>query len=182
MISLVQVQWTPPPKLWIKINTDRSILSNTMEASCGGIIRNHEGKFLAAWSVNLGSCTITMAELWGIFWGLFISYNMGHRNVILETDSTCVYHLVMYGVPETHTYSSLVYAVRNLIRKDWNVEINHSFREANRYANSLAKYGHRIPIGISFFDRAPTSIFLDLLVDSSGHSCTRIVCCSSFWA
>ena len=79
----------------------------------------------------------------------------------------------MNGVPETH--SSLVFAVRNLIKKDWNVEINQSFREANRCADSLIKYGHRIPIGISFFDRAPACISLDLLADSSGHSYTRVV-------
>ena len=64
-----QLVWIPLPKYyWIKINWYGSMLGSSNVASCGGIARNHDGNFSAAWSINLGSCTI-MAVAVGTFSG-----------------------------------------------------------------------------------------------------------------
>ena len=77
-----------------KINTDGSLLGNASLVACGGIARNHEGRFMAAWSINIGNCSVMAAELWGVFWGLLIGHSLSLKNVCLEFDSTIVLHLI----------------------------------------------------------------------------------------
>ena len=91
-LAIKQVKWSPLPYHWIKINTNRSLLRDMAVASCGGITRNHHGNFVVALSINLGSCSITIAKLWGIFWGLFLGWNLGHKNVWLETNSVSAFY------------------------------------------------------------------------------------------
>ena len=87
--SVKQIAWSPPPQSWFKVNTDGSSIADRNSVACGGIIQNHDGNFIASWSVNLGACTNNLAELWGAFWGLCFSKNMGLKQVILELDSSC---------------------------------------------------------------------------------------------
>ena len=68
-------------------------------ATYGGIARNYEGNFLLDWSINLACCSITVAELWGVFWGLFMSRNLGYENIWVEMDSLSVFHLIQHDVP-----------------------------------------------------------------------------------
>ena len=58
----------------IKINSDGSVLQVDSKAACGGILRDHLGNFVLGYYANLGSCTITFAELWGIYHGLSLVY------------------------------------------------------------------------------------------------------------
>ena len=62
-VTVVMVAWIPPPRHWIKINTDGSFISESEVATCGGIARNYEGNFLTTWTINLGCCSITVAKL-----------------------------------------------------------------------------------------------------------------------
>ena len=48
MVKVQQVVWIPPPKDWIKINTDGSLLGETRLGSCGEIARDQNGNFVAA--------------------------------------------------------------------------------------------------------------------------------------
>ena len=45
------------------MNTDGSLREENVQAACGGIMRDHEGRFVTAWCVNLGSCSIATVEL-----------------------------------------------------------------------------------------------------------------------
>ena len=63
---------------WIKLNCDRSVLSNR-KASCCGLARDESRQFLHGFSVNLGICPITVAEIWGAFYALDMAWRQGHR-------------------------------------------------------------------------------------------------------
>ena len=75
---------------------------------------------------------------------------MGFSNVIVEMDSANAYHLISYDVPSTHAYASLICVVQSLISQDRNVKSSLIFREVNRYADSLAKKGHKLLWGLLF--------------------------------
>ena len=48
-VKHIQVFWkTPLPqkKIWLKLNVDGSLIGNSLEASYGGIMRDHEGTFI----------------------------------------------------------------------------------------------------------------------------------------
>ena len=99
---------------WVKVNTDGSLLGDIGTATCRSNLRDHERVFKAAWSINLGSCSIITTELWGVFWGLCLSHNLGYRNVVLESDSNCVIQFVIYGLPVTHNTYSLVLTIKGV--------------------------------------------------------------------
>ena len=67
--SVLQVNWSPPLEHWIKLNTDGSVISMD-NASCGDIFRDHWCNFLLGFSAKLGTCSISQAELWGVYDGL----------------------------------------------------------------------------------------------------------------
>ena len=130
-------------------------------AACASIIRNHDNGFVVAQFVNLGNCSNDAAKLWRAFWGLYFSKNMGIKQVILEIDSSCTFHYISYGVLDTHVYAPLVDTVRKMVANgDWSVEISQVYREVNCCADRLAKYGHGLPTGVAFFDRAPVFVSL----------------------
>ena len=85
---------------------------------------------------------------------------MGTKQVILEVDSSCIFHYISYGVPSTHVYAPLVDTIRNMmIDEDWNVQVCQVYREANYCADRLAKQCYKLPIGVTFFDK-----FTDLFI------------------
>ena len=58
-----QVRWNPPPTDWLKLNSDGLVFKH--EASCGSIIRYHNGNFILGFSAKLGTCSVTHAEIVG---------------------------------------------------------------------------------------------------------------------
>ena len=49
---------------------------------------------IAAYSANLGICSIIMAELWAIYIGVKMAYNIGAQRLLVESDSLCVIGLL----------------------------------------------------------------------------------------
>ncbi|CAN1750629.1 hypothetical protein LINPERHAP1_LOCUS4103 [Linum perenne] len=64
------IAWEPGPADWVTINTDGSCLASIRKASAGGIIRRADGRGLVAFTMNLGACTVTRAEIRGAIAGL----------------------------------------------------------------------------------------------------------------
>lgn len=69
MAKPVILKWFPHNDPWIKINTGSSLVILENAAACGGVLRDHEGRFLAGFSAKLGDYSIHQAESWPIFHG-----------------------------------------------------------------------------------------------------------------
>ena len=67
---MLQLAWSPPMVGWVKIELDGSVIQQTGEAACDGILRDYHGNFIKAFSAKLGNCSITAMELWGACIGL----------------------------------------------------------------------------------------------------------------
>ncbi|CAN1354630.1 Putative ribonuclease H protein At1g65750, partial [Linum perenne] len=139
----VNVTWKPGPEDWIVLNTDGSVLKESGSAAAGGLIRDALGRCLAAFSVNLGRCSITRAELRGLIAGLDLSWDRGWRKVAVQCDSRVAIALL--------SKITEVRAFRNLMLRDWEVTLNHIFREGNKAADFLAGVGHNLPPGFHLF-------------------------------
>ena len=50
-----------------------------------------------------------------------------------------------------------------------NIEIKYVYREANKCADMLVKIGHRLPLGLVFYDRLTPYIFVGSFVDFVEH-------------
>ncbi|CAN1130920.1 Putative ribonuclease H protein At1g65750 [Linum perenne] len=79
----VCISWEATPPEWVTLNFDGSVISESGQAVAGGLIRDYQGHYLAAFSENLGICSITRAELRGAVSGLQLAWDRGYRKVQL---------------------------------------------------------------------------------------------------
>lgn len=89
--------WSPPIWPWCKSNTDGAI-KKAGETSAGGLIRDHNGAWVASFGMNIGSCSITVAELWDQ--GLNVAWQNGIRWLQVKVDNLCIFQLIT-----THDYN-----------------------------------------------------------------------------
>ncbi|CAN1791847.1 Putative ribonuclease H protein At1g65750 [Linum perenne] len=62
-----EIAWEPGPEDWVTLNSDGSVDAQRGKAAAGGLVRNSEGRCLLAFSMNLGTCSVTRAELRGCY-------------------------------------------------------------------------------------------------------------------
>ncbi|CAN1181660.1 Putative ribonuclease H protein At1g65750 [Linum perenne] len=97
--------------------------------------------------MNLGTCSITRAEMRGAIEGMHRAWEAGFRNVVLQLDSRSVISLFMNGDEERHQHGLEVARFRELRDRNWNLEIQHTYREGIRAADYLASIGYGYPVG-----------------------------------
>ncbi|CAN1837968.1 Putative ribonuclease H protein At1g65750 [Linum perenne] len=120
----LRIAWEPAPDPWITLNADGSFKR------------------------NLGTCSITRADLSSAVECLELAWKKGHRKVSLQLDSKCVVQILNNLTDLDHQHFSLVTRFNDLIQRDWEVNVQHIFREANFLADYLANCGHLLPFGI----------------------------------
>ena len=76
-----EIGWQAPSESFFKLNTDGSRLKNGL-ASAGELVRDCSGKWQFGFGMNIGLCSVTSAELWGLFQGLTSSC-VGSRYPVL---------------------------------------------------------------------------------------------------
>ncbi|CAN1182797.1 Putative ribonuclease H protein At1g65750, partial [Linum perenne] len=140
------ISWEPAPPEWVSLNSDGSVLSETGQAAAGGLIRDHQGRCLAAFTMNLGKCSITRAELRGAVSGLQLAWERGYHKIQLQLDSQCVVQLLQGDDLEDHAHATTFITARELLRRNWEVQILHIYRESNHVADYLANVGHSCPL------------------------------------
>ena len=124
------ISWHPPKWPWCTLNTDGAHKSDEI-STAGGLIRDHLGRWISGFGMVIGSCSITVAELWGLYKGLQLAWDSGIRRLKVETDSLCVTQLVARSSVMTNEYAPLVQAIKDYLKLDWHVSIVHIYREAN---------------------------------------------------
>ncbi|KAL8162024.1 hypothetical protein V2J09_013513, partial [Rumex salicifolius] len=162
----IAVSWTPPPSGWVRLNTDGAVREG--RATAAGVLRDESGSWLVGFVHNLGSCSVPMAELWGILSGLRLAWERGYRRVCLNTDSQLAVLLLNKPVDQCHPLSSLLISVASFLRRDWEIQFRHIFREGNRVADALATLAFDFPVGITCFVSPPISVFFFVSEDSRG--------------
>ncbi|KAE8707058.1 hypothetical protein F3Y22_tig00110387pilonHSYRG00750 [Hibiscus syriacus] len=81
------IYWSPPMEGWFKVNTDAARSEVDGRASCGGLIRDNIGRWRAGFAKFIGICSTLEAELWGIYIGMVLAWDLGIRRVIVESDN-----------------------------------------------------------------------------------------------
>lgn len=108
----------------------------------GGLIRSHSGSWITRFSCFEGYGNCLLAKLLAVKRGLKQAWEGGFRRVFLETDSQDVVSALLHkNHDHLHMHASVVKEIVELMNLNWNVKINHIFREANVVADKLAKMG-----------------------------------------
>ncbi|KAH9706792.1 putative ribonuclease H protein [Citrus sinensis] len=93
------IRWIPPAWPWCTLNTDRALKANEV-STAGGVIRDFSGRWLSGFGMMIGSYYIMLAELWGLYQGILLAWNLGIRRLKIETDSLCATQIVANSVSD----------------------------------------------------------------------------------
>ncbi|KAL6286459.1 hypothetical protein ACE6H2_010849 [Prunus campanulata] len=167
--------WKPPPVSTMKLNIDGSRIGSSGAIAAGGLIRNSVGEWVAGFFANLGLGEILVAELWALYHGLKLAQSLQVTKLIVETDSTLVLHLLNAKLEPYHPLLTLLNMSRVCWKSSWDCNIFHVFREVNFAADSLAKMGHEMELGIHCFVLPPDGITGVLQEDKDGLLRSRLI-------
>ncbi|KAL9860860.1 putative ribonuclease H domain, reverse transcriptase zinc-binding domain-containing protein [Arabidopsis thaliana] len=170
-----QIGWVAPSTDWYKVNTDGASRGNPGLATAGGVIRDGAGNWCGGFALNIGRCSAPLAELWGVYYGLYLAWTKALTRVELEVDSELVVGFLKTGIGDQHPLSFLVRLCHGLLSKDWIVRITHVYREANRLADGLANYAFSLPLGLHSLIDVPDDLEVILHEDNLGSTRPRRV-------
>ncbi|CAL1404640.1 unnamed protein product [Linum trigynum] len=173
--SRQELSWQPPPTGWIVVNSDGSVQQHNSAAAAGGLLRDHLGRCVGAFVANLGSCSITRAEIVGALTGLQIAWDQGYRKVLLRLDSTAAMDFLTSKDHDSRRYHNLTRRFQELLKRNWEVHISHSYRECNKAADYLANKAHGFRLGTHCFDISDSGLNFWILYDTLGITQDRLI-------
>ncbi|BFG28792.1 hypothetical protein CerSpe_150660 [Prunus speciosa] len=155
---LAALSWQYPNEGVIKINTDGCRKGEDGRIAAGGVLRDSFEQWMRGFAVNLGVGEVLEVELWGIYLGLKIAWDIGCSAVVLESDSAIAVHLLNKNVEDLHPLAAMLWGCQDYINKNWVCSIHHVYRECNMVADRLAELGSCLELGLSTFHDPPDSI------------------------
>ncbi|KAL9436228.1 hypothetical protein AB3S75_022309 [Citrus x aurantiifolia] len=168
------IRWKQPPWPWCKLNTDGSC-KNDWEAGAGGVIRDSAGHWISGFCIRIGESSVLMAELWGLYQGLILAWDVGIKRLLVEVDSLCVTQMIAKQVVVPNVFHALIVAVQELLSRNWQIAITHIYREANSTADFMANMAHSAPLGLQVFSDPPMGIYSIISQDLFGVTQPRFV-------
>ncbi|CAN1845631.1 Putative ribonuclease H protein At1g65750, partial [Linum perenne] len=137
------VSWQAGPHDWVTLNTDGSVRGPQGRAAAGGLFHDASGNCLHAYTVNLGICSITRAEICGALEGIRRAWEAGYRRIEVQMDSKAAVAILLNSESgSSHQYTLEVLEFQDWLHRDWEVKLIHIYREANHAADYLANLGH----------------------------------------
>ncbi|KAL3533571.1 hypothetical protein ACH5RR_007092 [Cinchona calisaya] len=140
-------------------------------------IHNKE-EMLLGWEfprqVNIGKSTRLVAELWAIWKGLEISWDLSLKHLEVESDSLLGIQIIQEAI-ENHQHYNLINRIRELLSRDWECRLSHYWREGNSCADVLAKMSLSLSLGVTFLPDPPDIVKSAVSADMMGATCKRYV-------
>ncbi|CAN1732286.1 Putative ribonuclease H protein At1g65750 [Linum perenne] len=169
------IGWRPTEEGWYSLNSDGSLYKNPTSSAAGGIIRDDNGRFIAAFSANLGVCSIMRYELRAIVEGMKLAWSKGVRRLRIQTDSKAAVAMLSKPYNANSQHAGLIEHFSELSSRDWQISIHHIYREANCAADHLANRGHSFGLGIHVFEFPDVSLQYWLSFDLVGSCTPRLI-------
>ncbi|KAF7827992.1 LINE-type retrotransposon LIb DNA [Senna tora] len=159
--------WIKPSQEWTKINTDGALCRLTKMAGCGGIFRDAQGRWILGFIANIGISSVIGAELWGIYHGLNTAWEKGYKKIIIESDSKMAVQRISSCRKDNVNEHPITGQIRELIRKDWEVQLKTIPRSANGCADTLAKASLSQNQGLELLNSPPSCICSLVSIEAS---------------
>ncbi|KAL9437050.1 hypothetical protein AB3S75_022984 [Citrus x aurantiifolia] len=168
------IRWMPPPWPWCKLNTD-GLCKNGWEAGAGGVLRDSVDHWISGFCMRIGESSVLMAELWGLFQGLTLAWDVGIKRLLVEVDSLGVTQMISKQAVVPNVFHALIVAIRDLLSRNWQTSISHVYREANSAADFMANMAHSAPLGLHVFSNPLVGIYSIMSQDLFGVTQPRFV-------
>jgi ribonuclease HI len=163
---LTEYHWETPLARQLKVNVDGSFHLEEREGAAAAVIRDCEGKFIAASSVFLTNISsAATAEAMAMREGLALANRLGCNNIIMESDSketvdACTGSEIWWG--ESAAIFADCVDLAALIDK---VSFKHCPREANEVAHEIASNSFSSRNSYNWVDEPSDFIICKLLND-----------------
>ncbi|KAF5957930.1 hypothetical protein HYC85_005155 [Camellia sinensis] len=158
----------------VKLNIDGAVAKRTGQAACGGLLRSAHGEWLSGFRHQIGSSSILVAKLWGIWKGLQLAWMHGHRRVVLETDSAEAFEAIGKE-PSMQPQFNICQESWDLLNQDWECDVQLIWREANRCADFLAREALGMATQTEILFVEPPSLAIALASDLQDADSSRVV-------
>ncbi|KAK7259161.1 hypothetical protein RIF29_24760 [Crotalaria pallida] len=129
------ISWLPPSGTRIALNVDDSSMGNPGRAGYGGLLRDINGSWLCGFAGQYGVSNNIHMEILAIFYGLEVAWNRGYRDVECRSNCLEVLHLIEDGCTQFHAYATIIFGVKELLKRNWRVSFHHTLREGNQCAD-----------------------------------------------
>ena len=136
---------------------------NPGKAGGGGVIRDYHGDWVKGFSRSIGHTTSVMAEWWALRDGLNLAIQLGISQLEIELDAKVIVEMLQNTNCPNRSFTTLLCDCRCLMARFRQVWVGHVFREANKYANLLAKRDCSLMENFAMFDTSPSDDFNVLL-------------------
>ncbi|CAN1732088.1 Putative ribonuclease H protein At1g65750 [Linum perenne] len=143
----IEVSWQAGPHDWVTLNSDGSVLGVRGSSAAGGLITDSSGNCLHAFTINMGVCSITRAEIRGAIESLKLAWEAGFKKIVVQADSSAAISLINAEGHPSHQHAGEVLTIRELMLRECEVVIYHVYREGNHSADFLANLGHSLSLG-----------------------------------
>ncbi|XP_015075597.1 uncharacterized protein LOC107019727 [Solanum pennellii] len=150
-IMVKEVKWEKPHQPFLKLKTDGSALDNPGKIGGGGIVRDHQGNMIYAFTIPLGIGTNNQAEIQAASHGLDWCIQHGYRKIHLEVDWELVTHWLLNQTNPPWNLQQYILEIHNLVHQLEQFKLTHIYREANNTADRLSKYSHNTDIIQHFY-------------------------------
>ena len=151
-----------------KLNVDGSFLEDSLCLGAGGVIRNHEGEWVAGFSHYEVGGDALLAELHAIQIGIDICHNRGYTNVICESDCLeTVKIFISSSSHNLHVHASTILQISEALQQEENYTLVHILCEQNVCADFMTKEGSHSTSTVTW-DHPPPGMESLLLRDKLG--------------
>ena len=148
---------------------------NSGSAGGGGLIRDHDGKWVKGYMRNIGLATSVAAEFWALRDGLMLAVQLGINHLHVELDTQVVVNLVQSKKDINNSCAALLNDCRYLLKQFQHVKVTHVFREANRCADNLTRAGCSFSGIFVVLNAPPNDDFCNILnADANGLYTLRL--------
>jgi len=159
----------------VALNTDGAAKGNPGQATAGGVLRDHIGKWLVGFTENLGTCSSMKAEIQVVLRGLKLAQELAITKLWIQLDSQVLVGMLQGEIAWCPRHRFLLQQCRDLIiGREWMVRVTHCFREANQVANRLANLGITTSLGVTILQHPHLEVRDVLLTDCMGAAWPRI--------
>jgi ribonuclease HI len=140
------------------------------------ISRGDQGEWLGGFARNVGMCNAFTAELLGVVEGLCLAQRLALTKIELCIDSQAVIQVISTGKIKGTVGNALIKRIKGLLAlNNWEVQISHVYREANRCADALTNIGCSLDHNVIFYDTCPDIISDIMLADLMGITTPRMI-------
>ena len=154
---------------------DGSSLANLGLASGGGLIWNEKGEWVKGYARAIGTTTSATTELWAFRDGIRMCIALKLPTIVIELDSILVVELIKKELNNPNGLDVLVTDCRDGLKDIPLTRIQHCYREANKCADTLARWGALLGQDFSVFLEPPPDVAFLLSLDSAGTLYDRFV-------